>query len=329
MAAATIDSAELEAIFAEQDAALNLPRPGMSGRGIVTSIYDGEFASGWVLLQELEHLECELPIEVWYRPGELSQRQINLLRDHELDVRMRVLEDDVRGFAIKVMAIYRSAFREVLWIDSDNVPIREPEFLFDDPEYRVKGSLFWRDVSGADRARYWHPGAPCWTLFRVPYNDSEEFETGQLLVDKDRCWSEFALTVHFNLRHDLYYRVVQGDKDTFRFAWQQVALRRGQGMRQVNYLEGPDTPYGFMPFGPFHIGEPNPWRKWGGGSVMQQRDREGRPLFNHRTINKFSVARRDGEVDDQGPDAAWLTYGPAETRRYLEHIAELRRRLNP
>jgi len=44
-----------------------------------------------------------------------------------------------------------------------------------------------------------------------------------------------------------------------------------------------------MPFGPFHKGSANQYHKWGGGSVMVQRDRNGAELFNHRNLQKFAI----------------------------------------
>lgn len=293
--------------------------PAMSGRGIVTSLYDRDFASGWVLFSEMERLGVSLPIEVWHRPGELSEQHRALVAGLSLNVRFCELRDDVTGWAIKVLALLRSNFREVMWIDTDNVPIRDPEFLFDDPFYRAKGSLFWRDVSGVDRAMRWHPGSPVWSLMGVPYNDCEEFETGQFLFDKQRCWQALALIVHFNTTPG-YYEVLHGDKDTFRFAFQKLS----RPTRQVNYLEDENAvPFGMMPFGPFHVGAPNPWHKWGGGSVMQQRDRYGKPLFNHRSIDKFTLDS-DASGNFRELDGSWELYGPEHEQVYLRHLASLR-----
>jgi Mannosyltransferase putative len=265
----------------------------------VTSIYNKEFASGWVLLNELLRLNVALPVEVWHRPGELSEAQIGHIAQLDRKIRIRVLGDDVSGWAIKPFAIARSAFEEVLWIDTDNAPIRDPAFLFDDPEYAHKGSLFWRDVSGADRAKLWHPKSPVWAIFGVPHNDSEEFETGQLLINKSKCWPQLGLTCHFNAHGKIYYKFVYGDKDTFRLAWQRLDFTKTGRIRPVNYLEvSEQVPYGFMPYGPFHMGKPNRWSKWGGGSVMVQRDRRGKPLFNHRTLNKFALDRDNVFNDD-------------------------------
>jgi alpha 1,2-mannosyltransferase len=262
-----------------------------SGRGIVTTVFDREFASCWVLLSELKRLNVSLPIEGFHRPGELSDRNRALVEGLGLPLTLRQIDDDVARFGLKPFSIWRASFREVLWLDCDCFPLRDPSFLFDDPEYQAKGSLFWRDVFGVDRCSVWHPSADVWPVFNVPPNDAEEFDTGQLLIDKERCWSELGLVVHFNRRSDVYYRHVWGDKDTFRLAWQNLAAARDGGrLKGYDNLADPDSvPFGFMPYGPFHMGRPNDQHKWGGGTVMVQRDRQGRALFNHRNTDKFKL----------------------------------------
>ena len=230
-----------------------------AGRGIVTTVFDREFPSCWVLLSELARLKVQLPIEAFHREGELSPRNRALVEELGLPLTFRQLDEPIVRFGLKPFSIWRSSFREVLWIDCDSFPIRDPSFLFEDPEYRQKGSLFWRDVFGVDRSAVWHPQADVWRVFNVPPNDAEEFETGQLLIDKERCWSELGLVLHFNRRSDVYYNYVWGDKDTFRMAWQNLR-RHGRTARRpgYDYLADPDkVPYGFMPYGPFHMGRPN------------------------------------------------------------------------
>jgi alpha 1,2-mannosyltransferase len=285
-----------------------------TGRGIVTSVYDREFLSAWVLFSELERLRVRLPIEAFHGEGELSRENQALLAGFDLDLKLQLLSDRVSRFAKKPFSIYRSSFEQVLWLDCDNFPIRDPSFLFDDPEYRAKGSLFWRDVSGADRSTRWHASSKVWPLYNVPANDAEEFESGQLLINKTKCWSELGLTLHFAAEGELYGSVVYGDKDMFRLAWQNLAAARKKAPSGANYLADPDkVPYGFMPYGPFHMGRPNVNHKWGGGSVMVQRDREGRALFNHRNLDKFREAGDNVFNADITNEAI-----------YHEHIARLR-----
>ena len=284
------------------------------GRGIVTSVYDGQFASAWVLFSELARLKVDLPVEAFHREGELSARNAELVASLGLNLTLRVLKDEVSGYVIKPCSIWRSAFREVMWLDSDNFPIRDPSFLFDDPEYRSKGSLFWRDVSGVDRSIMWHPRSEVWPLFNVPANNAEEFESGQLLIDKEKCWAELGLTLHFGEHANIYYRQVMGDKDAFRLAWQNLAAARKKAPDGSMYLYDPKkVPYGFMPYGPFHMGRPNLANKWGGGTVMVQRDRAGAALFNHRNLDKFTL-------DGDNPFNADI----ANEMIYHEHLARLR-----
>ena len=140
-----------------------LPREH-AGRGIVTTVFDREFPSCWVLLSELARLKVQLPIEAFHREGELSPRNRALINSLELPLTFRQLEEPIVRFGLKPFSIWRSRFREVLWIDCDSFPIRDPSFLFDDPEYRQKGSLFWRDVFGVDRSTVWHPRADVWRI---------------------------------------------------------------------------------------------------------------------------------------------------------------------
>jgi alpha 1,2-mannosyltransferase len=284
-----------------------------AGRGIVTTVYDREFPSAWVMLSELARLKVTLPIEAFHSAGELSQRFAALLPSLGLNLTLRTFPEPVGGYATKPIAIWRSSFQEVLWLDCDCFPLRDPAFLFDDPEYGAKGSLFWRDVSGTSRAITWHPSSKVWPLYNVPPNDAEEFESGQLLIDKAKRWAELGLTLHFNANQAVYGSVVMGDKDMFRLAWQNLAASRKKAPPANAYLTDPAAvPYGFMPYGPFHMGRPNKWHRWGGGTVMVQRDRDGAPLFVHRNIEKFSLAAENPFNRDVPNEAI-----------YHDHIARL------
>lgn len=39
-------------------------------------------------------------------------------------------------------------FKEVLMLDCDVVPMRDPSYMFDEPEFRQGGNLFWGDIYG-------------------------------------------------------------------------------------------------------------------------------------------------------------------------------------
>lgn len=282
-----------------------------SGKSIVTSVYGAEFATGYVLLKELARLKNTLPIEVFYRTGELTDVQISLLASPSSNITVKPIQGNAKdfttmygnkaGWSVKVHALYESAYQENLWIDSDNYPIRSVDFLFNDEEYTQKGSLFWRDVMSTDRANRYHDAAPIWPVFNVQPNDAEPVEAGQLLIDKIKCWLQFRLVKHYADNCEYYYHF-GGDTETFRLAWQHHAARTGGYHSYINYhANHSQVPYGFMPYGPFHKGLPNQYGKWGGGTVMVQRDRDGRELFNHMNINKFKLENNvvNGDIQNE------------------------------
>jgi hypothetical protein len=304
----------LDQIYASVDNVYqtNTPAPSYKqGKSIVTSMYSSEFVSGYILLKELTRLLHSLPVEVFCRAGELSSSQIQMLEAVDSKISVKILKGNAKdfttpygtkaGWSVKIHALYESEYQENLWIDSDNYPIRSVEFLFNDLEYQQKGSLFWRDVMSTDRANRYHDGAPLWQVFRVQPNDAEPFEAGQLLIDKVKCWPQFRLVKHYADNCEYYYHF-GGDTETFRLAWQHHAARTNGYYSYINYhANQAQVPYGFMPYGPFHKGLPNQYGKWGGGTVMVQRDRAGAELFNHMNISKFKLDNNaiNGDIQNE------------------------------
>lgn len=293
---------DLNTLYSREDAfikSLHRPKPYKQGRSIVTTCYDREIPGTWVLLSELRRLHCGLPIEVFHRAGELSDDQIALLESAiPGQVTVKEIKGNAKdfvsryghthGWSCKIYALTESEHDENLWIDGDNYPTRNPEFLFDDPEYLAKGSLFWRDMFSPDSANQYADGSPMWPIFNVPINDAEPFEAGQLLINKSKRWAELALVRYYADNCEIYYHF-GGDKETFKFAWQRMGMLGNVHPMRINYHSDPNVPFGFMPYGPFSKGDPNQYHKWGGGTVMVQRDREGRELFNHRNMQKLRL----------------------------------------
>jgi hypothetical protein len=277
--------------------------PYKPGRSIVTRVYSDELASGYVLMRELAIQKVDLPIEIFFRKGELSLReQAMLMSPNPHNITVKEITGKAKdfvtphghraGWSTKVYAVFESEYAENLWIDSDSFPIRNPEFLFDDPEYKQKGSLFWRDVFSTDRANRYFDNAPIWTIFKIDINDAEPFESGQFLVNKPQCWFEMNLVKHYAENCEIYYHF-GGDAETWRMAWQYCHQMNGKVSPRMNYHMDTNGPYGFIPYGPFHKGPPNQYGKWGGGTVMVQRDRQGLELFNHRNIHKFKIGQNE------------------------------------
>ena len=125
--------------------------------------------------------------------------------------------DRLGGLELKPYAVMHSRFREVLLLDADNVPVRDPGFLFDLPEFHDTGTLFWPDIVRLSRAN------DIWAISGLPYRDMPSLESGQMVLDKSRCWRALTLAHWINQHSDVFYKFLHGDKDTFLIAWLLVS----------------------------------------------------------------------------------------------------------
>ncbi len=238
------------------------PSAKYSGRGIVICAGGlGYFTRAWVCIRMLRQFGCTLPIEVWHLGRtELDERMESLLAPLNVrcvDARQMLDRAPMRnplGWELKCYSLLHSRFREVLSLDADNVPIENPEFLFETPEFQQTGAIFWPDYGYLGTRR------KIWKLCDVPYRKEAEFESGQMVVNKEVCWRALNLAWWYNDHSEFFYRHIHGDKDTFHMAWRRT-----------------NTPYS-MPAYPIESLE----------GVMCQHDFSGRRIFQHRNSHKWS-----------------------------------------
>ena len=114
-------------------------------------------------------------------------------------------------------SVIHSPFEEVLYLDADSFPTRNPEYLFDLPEYKESGSIFWPDLPPSGR-KEWIP-RDVWEMWGLQYDSGPDLESGQFLVNKSRCWHELQVTMWLNEHSDWVYKHVYGDKSTYNLAW--------------------------------------------------------------------------------------------------------------
>jgi hypothetical protein len=201
---------------------------GGEGRGIVVIGGGKYFVSAYVTIRVLREVGCRLPIELWHLAGEMTDQMRSLAA--EWDVRcvdadalarerpFRFLDHWWRGWQLKAFALLHAPFREVLLLDADSYPVRNPEFLFDWSEYRRRGAIFWPDAPGS--AALLPSGV--WSVFGIEPLAMRPNDSGQLVVDRQACWREINLAAHYNAHADYVYRYVYGDKDTFLLAWRRL-----------------------------------------------------------------------------------------------------------
>jgi len=233
------------------------------GRGIVICAGGVKyFTCAWVCLNMLRRLGCTLPVQLWYLGKEELDDDMRALvaplgaecvDAHRLRKRWPMRR--LGGWELKPYAMVHSPFQEVLFLDADNVPVVNPEYLFETPEYREHGAIFWPDYGQFERT------AVVWQSCGLPRPAGPEFESGQLLVDKQRCWRALNLALWFNAHSDFYYQYLHGDKETF-----HLAFRKTQ------------TPFALVPV---------PIQPLVG--TMCQHDFQGRRVFQHRNTDKWDL----------------------------------------
>src|SRR5262249_22048447 len=120
------------------------PNSLYEGRGIVIC-GGGEkyFTNAWVCINMLRHLQCPLPIEFWHLGArDLNEAMRELLEPllvrcvDAYEVRKRYPVRLLGGWELKPFSILHSRFRYVLLLDADNVPVMNPEFLFDAAQFQ-------------------------------------------------------------------------------------------------------------------------------------------------------------------------------------------------
>lgn len=271
------------------------PASRFKGRGVV--IPGGGlkyFPCAWVCINMLRNvLNCNLPIELWYL-GEREMDEHMIAWMEELKVEcinaMDFLEiypvRRLNGWELKPYAIIHSRFEEVIFIDADNVPLIDPVALFDQEPYQQTGAIFWPDYGrlGPERA--------IWKICDLIYQDEPEFETGQMVLHKEKVWNALQLTMHYNEHSEFYYRYVNGDKETFHMAWRKLNLD-----------------YSMPAFPLFPLTD-----------TMCQHDFDRNIIFQHRNMDKWNLSGPNKRIEGFVHETACLGFLEKLRIKWLESI---------
>jgi hypothetical protein len=163
----------------------------------------------------MEH-EAETAALFLQEVSEFNNVQLRDLSDIGLVTSISRMRNRSKQFQVKAAAIINSSFRHVLYLDSDNIPTRDPTFLFHTKEYTTFGAIFWPD--------FWKTAGEnkIFKILNIQCQDRWEQESGQIVVDKKRHWLPLQLAWFMQFYHEVYFKLLNGDKDTFQYAWQAL-----------------------------------------------------------------------------------------------------------
>jgi alpha 1,2-mannosyltransferase len=255
------------------------PAGKFSDRGIIVVAGGRYLEPALVMIKMLRQSGCKLRIQVWH-VGKEEMRDVHreLLEPYDVETRdfhdfvgpemLQAIQANVgmRLFQLKPLALLHTDLEDVLLLDSDNCPLRDPTFLFDEPEFKKTGTVFWPD--------YWKTSQqnPIWNIIGRSPSSSWEQESGQLLLHKSSAWRAINLCVFLN--SEFYMKLLNGDKDTFRFSWMAA-----------------DVPFTMVQTWPTPIGTLKELHSNEQGfcsHTMLQHDLRGEPLFVHHNQLKHA-----------------------------------------
>jgi hypothetical protein len=277
------------------------PKERYRGRGVVLAGGGDRFFPGlYITIRALRHFGCTLPIQVWYlgRNDEMPPTRQALLAPFEVEcvdadkVRRRRPARRLDGWELKVFATLHCPFEELLFLDADSYPCRNPEFLFEQKDYEACGAIFWPDLMPVD-------GRMKWPAFGIA--DPRRLgsvESGQFVLNKRQSWRPLNLAWFYNDHSDYYYRYCHGDKHTFEAAWTRCAQ-------------------------PYVMWQPK--AAWVDVAIMQSGP-DHAPLFVHRCRDKFRLKDHDYTTPQYRTLPSYYSSLPLE-KECWGWLAELARRM--
>ncbi|KAH8664635.1 mannosyltransferase putative-domain-containing protein [Xylariales sp. PMI_506] len=205
-----------------------------SGRGVVM-VGGGEYFGPAIIgIQMLRRTGSTLPVEVFVPNNAEYEPEVCENYLPKLNARCVVLthfqspvpEQDgagmeIKHYQLKAPALLLSSFEEVLMLDSDSIPLLDPEtYIFLSEPYLSTGFVNWPDFWAATESpTFWEVAG----LEKFPENLSPfASESGQIVINKRTHLPTLLLATYYNLFGDQHFYPLlsqgalgQGDKETF------------------------------------------------------------------------------------------------------------------
>lgn len=217
----------------------------------------------YLVIKQLRQIGSTLPIELFIpTKGEYEPQFCNLIFK-KYNARCNVIDEELQqqlsssykisGYQYKMLAILTSKFENLFYIDSDNYPTRNPDYLFNSDIYKKNGMILWPDFWARTTNPKFYDIANVQVLEnKVRYNEYDKLnkqnnkpllefkfkdayfhtfentipdptiETGMMMINKSSHLKTLLLSLYYNVYGpDYYYPLLtqgsagEGDKETF------------------------------------------------------------------------------------------------------------------
>jgi hypothetical protein len=242
-------------------------------RGIIyTGLPDEHYKDIYQSIVAHRNLNVKLPIEVWANQEDMdvckdifeSEGAFEFLNNDEAPMSIedthkkigvticQALPSGVHGFASKFHALLRTSLTDVLFMDADNIAVRDVNEIFDSKQYKETGAVLWPDLWGescresGDRSENGYSAFRTNVLWQSQVGGlkwqntrdyAHESEAGQIAFDLSRHAGLLEIGRRFIEEKTLLGPSVNGDKDIFRL----VHLMVGEPFYFVESFPGYST----------------------------------------------------------------------------------------
>ena len=185
------------------------------GNGIITcagsklTLYNLYF-----LVKTLRYFGSKTPVECWFlEKEEIPYKLIEFYSPLNVSF-VKASNFNLGGWELKSHAILNASYREVLFLDSDNLVDFNVDTLFDE-----KQDLFWSDFG------YLHSHMKIFEYLDMKGKVLKCFEAAQFKINKEKSWKALNFSNWINQNSYFYYKQqIYGDKDTFNLAWNKLNI---------------------------------------------------------------------------------------------------------
>ncbi|KAI5304819.1 hypothetical protein KEM56_005871 [Ascosphaera pollenicola] len=275
-------------------------------RGIVTTAGGKYLPVFTVSLRMLRRTGCNMPVEVFLANRGEYEPHICDTVFKSLNAKCVVLDDiltfadntrEIKSYQFKILAMLFSSYEDILFLDADAFPLRDPAQIFDSDLYKKNQLITWPDFWGSSASPLYYRIA---SINEPKMSERASTESGEIFISKKSHRSTLLLSMYYNYHGpDYYYKLFsqggpgEGDKETFIAAatvmhepFYQVSERIGAiGRRQDGGGMAGSAMVQYDPVEDYALISQGKWRVKDDSVAPRPR-----PLFIHANVPKFNPA---------------------------------------